>query len=186
MDRDVPGIVQFIMDKLGLEANDSDVLKLILETCAVTLAGAAVTLAGVYALWRIWNYLRTGCNNESSTYRAFWLLRRMPMKVLTGQDSSTPRMELYPPSRTDSGGLQGLGHSSVSLRSLKRRIAACIPLKLDPSDQIMQGLRSQSTLLAQGCGPFQQDRIFEMIPLVFQDQRLKLLQLFLSGLQDKR
>ncbi len=77
VDRDVPGIVQFIMDKLGLEANDSDLLKLILETCAVTLAGAPVTLAGVYALWRIWNYLRAGCNNESSTDRAFWLLRHM-------------------------------------------------------------------------------------------------------------
>ena len=77
VDRDVPGIVQFIMDKLGLETGDSDVIKLILETCAVTLAGAAVTLAGVYALWRIWNYLRAGCNNESSTDRAFGLLRRM-------------------------------------------------------------------------------------------------------------
>ena len=46
----------------------------VLVKCSVaTLAGGALTLGGIYSMWKLWSYFRNGCSTPDPMARAFSL-----------------------------------------------------------------------------------------------------------------
>lgn len=95
----VPGLVQFMMEKLGLqEGEDDEALTYLLVECSlVTVTGVALTLGGIYGAWKLWSYVRHGCATPDPMARAFDLFSRaragdtgVPMAGVRGQSGRIP------------------------------------------------------------------------------------------------
>ena len=73
----VPGLVEFVVKQLGLKEGEVDDLTSLLVKCSVaTLAGGALTLGGIYSMWKLWSYFRNGCSTPDPMARAFSLFNK--------------------------------------------------------------------------------------------------------------
>ena len=71
----MPGFVEFVVKQLGLDEGEVDDLTSLLIECSVaTLAGGALTLGGIYGMWKLWKYIRNGCSTPDPMARAFSLI----------------------------------------------------------------------------------------------------------------